>query len=343
MDAQLESRSIPATGAQRGSAPNIVAERANDLDTINLRLITRPTMEATVASVEARTVLITGAARGMGEIYARRAVAEGARAAILWDLDQAALDEVSASLEGSSTKIHAQRVDISDLDDITESAAKARKAVGAPDILINNAGIVRAGAFWEHDPVTGIDATMRINTIAHMWITREFLPDMMADTATPKHILNIASAAGTVANPGMTVYAASKWAMIGWSDSLRLELRKKGHGHVRVTTFCPSYISTGMFEGARGPVLVPIMTPKKATDAAWRAMLRGKPILYRPWTVRLSPLLRGVLPIRAFDFVADRLFGVYSTMDHFTGRPATPSGSPASSATSPPPDGRPKG
>lgn len=271
-------------------------------------------------SVSGTTVLITGAARGMGEIYARRAVAEGARAVILWDLDQVALDEVSASLGGTATTVLAQCVDISSLDDITAAAATVRKEVGAPDILINNAGIVRGGAFWEHDPVTGIDATLRINTIAHMWITREFLPDMMADANTPKHILNIASAAGTVANPGMTVYAASKWAMLGWSDSLRLELRKRGHRHIRVTTFCPSYISTGMFEGARGPALVPIMSPKKATDAAWRAMLRGKPVLYRPWTVRLSMILRGILPIRAWDFLADRVFGVYSSMDHFTGR-----------------------
>ncbi|HRN29576.1 MAG TPA: SDR family NAD(P)-dependent oxidoreductase, partial [Terrimesophilobacter sp.] len=198
---------------------------------------------------------------------------------------------------------------------------KTRQAVGAPDILINNAGIVRAGAFWEHDPVTGIDATMRINAIAHMWVAREFLPDLMADTGTPKRILNIASAAGTLANPGMTVYTASKWAVIGWSDSLRLELRRKGYGHIRVTTFCPSYISTGMFEGARGPLLTPILTPERATDAAWRAMLRGKAILYKPWTVRLSVLLRGLLPLRAWDFVAGRVFGVYSTMDHFTGRP----------------------
>ncbi|GAA3736385.1 hypothetical protein GCM10022239_10330 [Leifsonia bigeumensis] len=271
-------------------------------------------------SVSGRTVLVTGAARGMGELYARRAVAEDARAVILWDLEQVALDEVSASLAGTATTVLAQRVDISSLDDITTAAATAREEVGAPDILINNAGIVRGGAFWEHDPVTGIDATMRINTIAHMWITREFLPDMMADTATPKHILNIASAAGTVANPGMTVYAASKWAMIGWSDSLRLELRKTGHRHIRVTTFCPSYISTGMFEGARGPALTPILTPKNATDAAWRAMLRGAPVLYKPWTVRLSMVLRGILPVRAWDFLAGRVFKVYSSMDEFTGR-----------------------
>ena len=78
---------------------------------------------------------------------------------------------------------------------------------------------------------------------------------MIADTSRPKRILNIASAAGTLANPKMSVYAASKWAMVGWSDSLRLELVREGHRHVAVTTFCPSYVSTGMFAGARGPLL----------------------------------------------------------------------------------------
>lgn len=281
-------------------------------------------------SVTGLTVLVTGAGRGMGEIYARRAVAEGARAVILWDVDQAALDEVSGTLTDTATRVLTQRVDISNLDDITKAAATAREEVGAPDVLINNAGIVRGGAFWENDPVTAIDATMRINAIAHMWITREFLPDMIADTATPKRILNIASAAGTLANPGMTVYAASKWAMIGFSDSLRLELRKKRHRHILVTTFCPSYISTGMFEGARGPALTPILTPEKATDAAWRAMLRGKPILYKPWTVRLSMAMRGILPIRAWDFLAARVFGVYSSMDRFTGRPVAATKGPPS-------------
>lgn len=274
-------------------------------------------------SVAGLTVLVTGAGRGMGEIYARRAVAEGARAIILWDLDQAALDDVSNSLADTTTQVLAQRVDISSLNDITTAAATARTKVGAPDVLINNAGIVRAGAFWQNDPVTGIHDTMSINATAHMWITREFLPDMIADTGTDKHILNIASAAGTLANPGMTVYAASKWAMVGFSDSLRLELGKHRHRHVRVTTFCPSYISTGMFEGARGPVLTPILTPEKATDAAWRAMLKGKPILYKPWSVRLSMALRGILPLRAWDFLASRIFGVYSSMDHFTGRTDT--------------------
>ncbi|MFD1493227.1 MULTISPECIES: SDR family NAD(P)-dependent oxidoreductase [Microbacterium] len=279
---------------------------------------------AASSPVRGSVVLITGGARGMGELYARRAVAAGARAVALWDIDADAATALAHDLSRSGTDVRPYRVDVSQLADIQTAAAAVRADLGSPDILINNAGIVRGAPFWEHDPVRDIEATLRINTLAAMWLTRELLPDMMADASRPKRILNIASAAGTLANPNMSVYAASKWAMIGWSDSLRLELAKGGHRHIAVTTYCPSYVSTGMFEGARGPLLTPIMTPQQATRAAWNGMLRGTPIVMRPWTVKLATALRGVLPTRAWDLVADKVFRVYSSMDHFTGRSGGP-------------------
>ena len=274
--------------------------------------------------VRGAIVLITGGARGMGELYARRAVAAGAAAVALWDIDAEAGTALAEDLSRSGCDVRAYRVDVSRLEEIQRGVAAVRAELGAPDILINNAGIVRGAPFWEHDPERDIEAIMRINTLAPMWLTREVLPDMLADRSRPKRILNIASAAGTLANPNMSVYAASKWAMIGWSDSLRLELSKNGHRHIAVTTFCPSYVSTGMFEGARGPLLTPIMTPRQATQAAWNGMLRGTPVVSRPWTVKLAMAMRGVLPTRVWDVVADRVFGVYSSMDHFTGRTGAP-------------------
>jgi all-trans-retinol dehydrogenase (NAD+) len=89
---------------------------------------------------------------------------------------------------------------------------------------------------------------------------------------------------------------------------------------VKVTTFAPSYISTGMFEGVRGPLFTPIMTPKIATDAAWKAMLKGRPLLMKPWTVGFGRAVKGLLPTPAWDVVAGRVFKVYSSMDKFTGR-----------------------
>jgi all-trans-retinol dehydrogenase (NAD+) len=265
-------------------------------------------------------VLITGGARGMGELYARRAVAAHARAVVLWDIDEDAVTTVATELSQSGITVRGYRVDVSQREEIAAGLTRVRKDFGTPDVIINNAGIVRGAPFWEHDPVRDIEATMRINTLAAMWLTREVLPDMIADTSRPKRILNIASAAGTLANPNMSVYASSKWALIGWSESVRLELEGYGYDHIKVTTFCPSYISTGMFEGARGPLMTPIMTPRRATAAAWNGMLRGTPMVLRPWTVKLSMALRGVLPTRTWDFLARYVFKVYSSMDQFTGR-----------------------
>ncbi|MGM7678858.1 SDR family NAD(P)-dependent oxidoreductase [Microbacterium sp. A94] len=264
-------------------------------------------------------VLITGAARGMGEIYARRAIAAHARAVALWDIDEEAATALATELAQSGIGVRAYRVDVSRQEEIARGIEQVRVDFGTPDVIINNAGIVRGGPFWEDDPERDIEATMRINTLAAMWLTREVLPAMIADTSRPKRILNIASAAGTLANPNMSVYAASKWALIGWGESVRLELQAAGHRHIKVTTFCPSFVSTGMFEGARGPLLTPIMTPRRATSAAWNGMLKGTPMVLRPWTVKLAMALRGILPTRAWDLVADRVFKVYSSMDQFTG------------------------
>lgn len=275
------------------------------------------------SSVRGATVLVTGAARGMGELYARRAVAEGADRLALWDVDSGRLDALAAELSeacGGGTEVRAYAVDLADRERVTEAAERVLAELGTPDVLINNAGIVRGAPFWEHDPERDIEATMRVNVLAPMHLTRALLPAMMADRARPRRILNIASAAGTLANPNMSVYAASKWAMIGWSESLRLELRRSGCERFGVTVFCPSYISTGMFAGARGPLLTPIMTPERATRAAWAGMLAGTPVVSRPWTVKLAMALRGVLPTRLWDAIAGRVFHVYSSMDRFTGR-----------------------
>lgn len=270
--------------------------------------------------ISGATVLITGAGRGMGELYARRAVAEGARAVSLWDVDEAATNKVAAKLQRLGAVVHVCTADLSQLEEIQRGVAETIAAVGVPDVVINNAGIVRGAPFWEHDPVRDIEGTMRVNILAPMWLTRELLPAMMEDSSREKRILNVASAAGTLANPNMSVYASSKWALIGWSDSVRLELEKHGYSHVSVTTFCPSYISTGMFDGVRGPLFTPIMKPVQAVNAAWAGMLAGKPFVLRPWTVKLSMALRGILPVSAWDVIAGKMFGVYSTMDNFKGR-----------------------
>lgn len=270
-------------------------------------------------SVENTIVLITGAAMGMGRLYAERAIAERAAAVVLWDINGKALEETRRELGALGGNIHAYVVDLASVSDIAVAAARVRAEVGDPDIVINNAGVVRSKPFWEHDHARDIAFVMDINTLALMHVAREFLPAMIANGREAR-LLNVASASGLLSVPKMSVYTASKWAVIGWSDSVRLELRDAGHDHVKVTTLIPSYIKTGMFDGARAPLLTPLMEPAYVVDKAWHAMKRGKARLMLPWTVALSSALRGLLPLPLWDWLAGRVFKVYSSMDAFTGR-----------------------
>ncbi|MWB98970.1 SDR family NAD(P)-dependent oxidoreductase [Agromyces seonyuensis] len=275
-------------------------------------------------SVRGSIVLITGAAAGMGRRYAERAVAERAAAVVLWDRDALGLSRTAdelRSVAAEGTAVHPYTVDVGELGAIAKTAQRVRREVGSPDILINNAGIVRGnGYFWETDNGDDTRTTMLVNALAPMYIAREFLPGMIERAYRPARIVNIASAAGTLGNPRMAVYAASKAAVIGWSDSLRLELEQADHTNVKVTTVTASYISTGMFAGARGPLLAPVLAPEPVVDRVWHAMLGGEPLVELPGSVRASRILRALLPTRVFDRLIGDGFGVYRSMQAFTGR-----------------------
>ena len=273
-------------------------------------------------NVAGSRILITGAAMGMGRLYAERAVAEGAETVILWDINKEALAETTKALRvhaDNRQEIVPMLVDIGERTAIEKASANVIANHGGVDVIINNAGVVRGTYFWEHENERDTEFIMKINALAPMFITHEFLKGMM-EGKRPSRIVNIASAAGTLSNPKMSVYASSKWALIGWSDSVRLELKQQHIDNVKVTTVCPSYIATGMFEGVKGPLMTPIMQPDYVVNKVWKAMLAGKPMLMLPWTVHLSKVLKGILPQRWFDAIADNIFGVYNTMDKFTGR-----------------------
>ena len=269
-------------------------------------------------NVKGKVVLITGAAMGLGRLFAEKAVAEGAEAVVLWDINEQALVETADALQAAGGRVYGYIVDVSSADEVEATAAIVREEIGEIDILFNNAGIVRGNSyFWELDDVSQIQLTMAINSIAPMLVAREFLPGMIAKTGECR-IVNIASSAGLVSNPRMSVYAASKWAAIGWSDSIRLELEQAGHDHIRVTTVCPTYINTGMFDGAKKMLMTPMLEQEVVVDATWKEMLRGAPFLLIPWTAKLNKVLSGILPVGIRDFVLDKA-GVYHSMEEFQG------------------------
>lgn len=104
-----------------------------------------------------------------------------------------------------------------------------------------------------------------------MLISREFLGDMLKQNSG--HLCNIASSGGLVSNPKMSVYAASKWSLIGWSESLRLEMKQLDK-NVNVTTIMPYYINTGMFDGVRSKI--PILDPEATALTIVKAIEKNK-------------------------------------------------------------------
>lgn len=235
-------------------------------------------------TVRGARVLIAGATSAMGLLYAERAVAEGARSVILWDADRRRLEDAVIRLTATAaegTGVHGFPVALTELGAIAQTAQKVRKQVGDPEVLINNAGVVRGDRhFWQTDNGDDTRTTMQVNALAAMYVTREFLPAMIAHPHRAARIVNVTSAA-LASSRQTSVQAAAAWAMIGWSDSLRVELQQADHGNVKVTTVAPSRLWPGVVEGVRGAMLTPA-TPERFVDRVWRAMLAGKPTLILP-------------------------------------------------------------
>ncbi|MFP4025702.1 MAG: SDR family oxidoreductase [Thiohalospira sp.] len=261
-----------------------------------------------------KTVLITGGAAGIGKIMAQKILTLGAAKMIVWDINQENLEETTNEIKALGYTIFPYRVDVANIEQVKQTAQEIKDKVGMVDILINNAGVVVGKFFHEHSH-QDIDFTMNINTSALMHVTLEFIDGMMKKGEG--HIVNIASAAGMVANPKMSVYCASKWAAIGWSDSLRLEMERK-HKKIKVTTVTPYYISTGMFAGVKSRI-IPIVTPEKAAQKIVRGIMGNKIFVRMPRIIYLLPLIKGILPARWFDLIVGKGFGVYKSMDEFKG------------------------
>jgi len=260
-----------------------------------------------------KTVLITGGASGIGKIMAHLLLERKARV-IIWDINQEGLRQTKDELSKQGT-VFTYPVDVSIPDQIQNAAKNVLSEIGTVDVLINNAGIVVGKYFNEHT-TSDVIKTMDVNANAPMLITRAFLPDMLKQNSG--HICNIASSGGLVSNPKMSVYVASKWSLIGWSDSLRLEM-KQMEKDVHITTIMPYYIRTGMFAGVKSKI--PILDPKATALTIVKAIEKNKRFITIPgYIYRLTRFAQAVLSIGVFDWFAGRVLGIYKTMDDFTGR-----------------------
>ena len=266
--------------------------------------------------IQGKTVLITGACSGIGKIMARRCLEKGAKQVIIWDINEAA---IAATVEELSAKghVHGFKADISSAASVDTAYEATKVGCGNVDILINNAGIITNNKVFSEQTDADIDRTIDINTKGAMYVTLRFLKDMKAQGSG--HICNITSSAGMLALPKMSLYAASKWAALGWSESLGIELERE-KSPVKVTTIAPYFINTGMFDGIRS--FFKIQEPEKVARKILNAVEHNRRYKGIPFGEHFIRLMQGIFPYHLFNFVFGDICGLYTVMDHFTGRKA---------------------
>ena len=259
--------------------------------------------------------LITGGASGIGRLMAFKMAARGSHV-VLWDIDEDNLSRVAEEISNVEGKVTPYRSDVSDKEMVYAVAEKVRNEVGKVDILVNNAGVVSGRPFLECTDEQLI-RTMEINTMAHFWTVRAFLPEMIKDNSG--HIVTVASAGGIIGSARLADYSASKFAAFGFDEALRAEF-KKHKQNIYTTVVCPYFINTEMFAGVRTrfSFLLPILEPDHAAERIVNGIVRRKrrvimpPLVYSIWLLRL-------LPVGVFDWVTN-LLGVNHAMDGFEGK-----------------------
>lgn len=214
-------------------------------------------MTDTARRYRGKTVVITGAAGGLGSALARRFASLGARVVAL-DLDGARAEALAATLQAQGAQALGLACDVGDAAACRDAMARAVATFGAIDVLVANAGISARALLRDTAPEV-IHRVMAVNFFGAVHATQAALASL---TAQRGQIVVISSIAGFSPLVGRTAYAASKHALHGFFDSLRSELRGDGVG---VTMVCPSFIATGIdraaLAGDGGPAAAPRLNP----------------------------------------------------------------------------------
>ena len=250
---------------------------------------------------EGKVAVITGAASGLGRAFAEQGAALGMRL-VLADIDSDALADTAATLREAGAEVVAVPTDVSDAGAVEALARKTLDSYGKAHLLFNNAGVGASGLAWEMSAndwawVFGVN----VMGVAHG--VRVFAPIMIGQNE-PAHIVNTASVAGFLAPPLMSVYNASKHAVVGLTETLYHDLRKVG-APVGCSLLSPAFAPTGIADAER------------ARPARWRndaAPTASQILAARELrkAVRAGRLTAADIADATFDAIRDERFYVFT-------------------------------
>jgi all-trans-retinol dehydrogenase (NAD+) len=262
-----------------------------------------------------KVAVVTGAAMGMGKCISELLLKEGCKVALV-DINRDILKKTQSELSPIGF-CESYVCDISDPAEVSTLAMKIEKSMGTVSVLVNNAGIVVAKGLLEMDEIQ-IKKILDVNLTSMFWTTKAFLPGMISHDEG--HVVNVASAGGILALPNLAAYCASKFGVIGFTDSLRQEMKKNKH-HIGFTYVCPNTVGTGMFEGSKMATGTRELNPRDVSKKIIKSIKKNQAALAIPSipVKFLTPLTKLILPVNVMDFL-NRLLGLWRINDSWKGR-----------------------
>nr|CAH0113315.1 unnamed protein product [Daphnia galeata] len=263
--------------------------------------------------ISGQVALVTGAGGGIGRLIALGLSKLGCKV-VCWDVAKQANEETARLIKMSKGQVYAYQVDLTKREEIYRAADRVKQEVGKVTILVNNAGVVTGKALMECSDEL-IQRTFDVNIMAHFWTVKSFLPDMIMQDQG--HIVTIASLAGLSGCHRLVDYCASKFAAVGFDESLRTELTVDGRKGVKTTVVCPFFVKTPLFAGIQSKIL-PVLEPETVANETIDAILTEQPICLVPSRLSILLGLKSMLPVKAL-ISTYKAFGLDETMNAFEG------------------------
>jgi short-subunit dehydrogenase len=244
--------------------------------------------------LQGRTAVVTGGSSGIGREIARRLAASGARV-VLVARRPGPLEAAAAELRAAGAEAFALPCDVGDKDQVLAAAAEITARYGPPDVLVNNAGFGGRARFVDRT-LDEMERMVRVNFLGALYWTRAVVEPMVERGRG--WIVFVASVAGRLGVPGESVYSASKFALVGFAETLSMELEDAG---VHVLSVLPAAVDTPFFseaDRARLPAVARrgMLAPGDVADAVIDGLRRGRREITVPRRLEAVYVLRALFP-----------------------------------------------